>query len=237
MKSENEKNPITISGVEKTYDKLFKHMSILSANDVIIRKDCKFCNHPMRVDAELEYERVNRSFSPVLKFFQKWEEKNPEGFIWKSPHTQDLGPATMNFPNVRLHLLQHYAQVEKKKWLAEYGERVTEMMNYKIDKDKRFEMLSNVFEMKWHEIASNPLLDDHKQIDTLCKIAKSILEIDVVQARLRGEIQSVNIVIEKFTTTWAHAIKNAESPEVRNALVNTLDTFQNMDSTIVPEVE
>ncbi len=228
MQNENNENETAISiiNVEKTYDKIFKHMSKLTEGDIIKRKDCKFCNHPIRFEAEAEFEKRSRSFRPVLKFFHDWDKNNP-----------DSGLKPMNDVNVRNHLLQHYAQQEKKKWIAEYGERVTEMMNYKIDKEKRFEMMSVVLEMKLHDIASDITLDPLKQVETLTKITKAILDVNVIQARLSGEIKPVTVFIEKFQHIFAHQVKNAVSPEAKNALLGVLDNLQNMDSTIIPELE
>lgn len=223
--NENETN-LSITSVDKTYDKIFKHMSRLAEGDIIKRKDCKFCQHPIRFEAEAEFELRSRSYAPVLKFFQTWEKQNP-----------NCGLVLMKKENVRGHLLQHYAQQEKNKWLKEYGERITEMMNYKIDKEKRFEMMSNALELKFHELSSNPTLDLHKQVDSITKIVKSILEINVIQGRLSGDMKIVNVFIEKFQSCFLHQIKSAESPEVRNALVGMLDNLQNMDITVVPEIE
>lgn len=215
-----------IPAVSKSYDSLFKEITKLEEGDVIVRQNCKFCTHPLRAEAERKFEQGNRtSYTLVLKFFQEHEKTNPE-------------LPTMNLSNIKAHILNHYIQQEKRAWMREYSGRLTEIMNYKISQDRMFEMLSATLEMKLHEIASDPTLDPLKQADTMTKIVKSKLEVIVVQNRLRGEMDAVNILTETLQNVWFHQIKSEKDPLVKRSLIRCLDAFQSkMEGTILPQTE
>jgi len=227
-KNENEKKLGDLVLPNHSYDGLFKAISKLTPDGIIKRHDCKFCNHPARSEAEAKYEASGRSnMNNIVKFLNDWNNAHPEA-----------GLKPMNWINIRGHLLNHYLQQEKKKWLAEYGERITELMNYKVDKEQKFEMLASALELKFHEINSNPTLDPMKSADTLTKISKAIIEITITQAKMRGEMQTVNVFIDRFQNIWSHMVKSAKDPGVRTALLEGLETFQtNLESTVIPEIE
>ena len=100
------------------------------------------------------------------------------------------------------------------------------MMNYKISQDQQFEMLCKALEDKFLEIGSNPHLDPVKQADIMTKLSKSILEIVAIQCKMRGDLEVVSVLTEKFIGVWLHMIAAQESPETKQELVVALDAFQ-----------
>ena len=132
----------------------------------------------------------------------------------------------MHFQNVKNHLLNHYEQQQRKVWLREYGDRLLEVMNKKVNDEFRLNVLTQQMEMKLHDIAADPRLDLCKQADAMTKLAKMIVDLTLTQAKLRGELQTVNIVTEKFTNIWYRAITAQKDPLVKRALMESLDTFQ-----------
>ena len=205
-----------IPSSERTYDGFFKQITKLQEGDMIIKQSCKFCVHPVRLEAEQKFEQSHRSnYSLIGKFFKEWEDAHPGEF--EKP---------MNMENVRTHLYNHYLQQEKRIWLRDYSEKLKEMINYKIDQGHRFEMLRASLEIKLHEIAANPTLDVMKQADVLTKITKSICEIELTQHKLRTEIDSEKIILEKVADIWYKTIKMTSNAEVRRLLMDALDSFQ-----------
>jgi hypothetical protein len=214
---------IKIASIENTYDGLFATLHKLDPHDVITRSNCKLCNHPYRAETERKFEEVGRAYTTTFNFIKAWEKDNPQ-------------PVPINFTNVRSHLLQHYLKQERKIWLKEYAIDLKALMDYKVDQDHKFEMLGASLELKLHEIASDPTLDILKQADVMTKLVKSILEITVTQAKLRGEMQSVNIVIDKFQHVWFKLVNSQPNEEVKRALLDGLDTFQSeLQGAILPE--
>ena len=215
-----------IPQVKQSYDNLFKQITKLEKDDVIVRSNCKFCMHPARIEAERKFEQGNRSsFSLVLKFFKDYEKEHPD-------------VPSMNMTNVRTHLLNHYLQQEKKIFMREYGQRLGAVLNYKMDQDRMFEMLSATLELKLHEIASDATLDPLKAADTITKIVKTKLDVIAIQSRLRGEMETVSIITNAFQNVFFHQIKNEQDPLVKRNLIKCLDAFQaKMEGTILPSNE
>jgi len=210
--------------IESSYDRVFKQITKLEEGDIICRANCKFCNHPIRIEAEKKYEQGNRtSYSLVLKFFKDWESKNPE-----------VPP--MNMVNVRSHLLNHYLQQERRIMIREYGDNLKEIMNYKIHQDQRFDMLRSSLELKLHEIASDRSLDPMKQVDTICKVTKAICEIEVTRSKLKSQLDAEQAMLEKCANAWSYAIRLTDHPEAKRRLVDAMESFEaSLDGVILPE--
>ncbi len=230
-KSHNDLTPkpsdeFDIPAFEQQYDAIFKHITKLDDGDIIVRVNCKFCNHPARTLAERKFEQANRTnFSMVLKFFKDWESQHPDS---------DIPP--MNEMNVRTHLLNHYLQQEKRIWMREYGDRLKEIMNYKIDQDYRFGALISTLELKLHEIASNPTLDPMKQADTMAKLTKAICDIVVTRGRLKSELESEQVILTKVASAWHRTISLTTHPEAKRLLMDALDTFKaTLEGVVVPD--
>lgn len=202
-----------ISKLDRTYNELFNAVSELDENNLIVRRNCKFCNHPIRHDAEKKWEQVAGSFSPVKKFFETWEKDNP-------------GYPKMNGQNIRNHLLTHYAKQEQRLWLQEYAKECQSYMNYKISQDHRFEMLRAVIEKQLFDVGSNPTLDVIKKSDQMVKLTKSLLDIDECQAKLRGDLKPVSVITERFMDVWLHVINSQENEQTKIQLLSALDQFQ-----------
>jgi hypothetical protein len=214
---------IKISSVENTYDGLFATLNELDHTDIIVRTNCKMCTHPYRRETERRFEEIGRNYTLTFKFIKDWEQSNPQS-------------APVNFSNVRTHMQSHYLKQERQIWLREYSRDLKAMMDYKVDQDRKFEMLGAALELKLHEIAADPTIDIIRQADAMTKLVKSMLELTITQAKLRGEMQAVNIVIEKFQHVWFQLVNSQENEDVKRALLDGLDTFQTeLQSSILPE--
>lgn len=205
-----EKLPLAKS--EKLYDDYFKELSKLQQDDIICRPNCKFCVHPARIEAEQKWEQTG-IYASVERFFENYRKEHPEA-------------PQMNFLNIKNHLLNHYEQQQKKVWLREYSDRLLSVMNKRITDEQRMDLMKHQFEMKLHEIASDPTLDPLKQVVAMTKLGKVILDIAMTGAKLRGELQSVHLVTEKLTNVWVSTIMQQEDPRVKKALLDSLDEFQ-----------
>ena len=86
----------------------------------------------------------------------------------------------------------------KRMWMREYGSKLKEAMDVKIQKDEQFEVMIQATQLKLFEIFSNPTLDSHKQVDMISKLTKTILEISVVQAKLKGDIDTIDVYRQNF---------------------------------------
>jgi len=204
---------VSLPSVERDYEALFKEVSKLDENDLVVRKNCKFCNHPNRFDAELKWEKSGGSFAMVQKYFDELCVLDPT-----LPH--------MTYQNIRDHVYNHYKAQERKIFLREYSERLRDFINYKTSRDKMFEAQDAALEMQLFDIASSPNIDSCKKADVMCKIGKLRLEILLTQQRLKGELNVGHAMVEKFMNVWLHLIGAQKDEQVRKGLMDALDSFQ-----------
>lgn len=197
---------------EKLYQDYFQELSKLQQDDIISRPNCKFCVHPARQEAEQKWEQTG-VYASVERFFENYRKEHPEA-------------PRMSFLNIKNHLLNHYEQQQKKVWLREYSDRLLAVMNKRVTDEQRMDLMKQQFEMKLHEIASDPTLDPIKQVDAMTKLGKVILDIAVTGAKLRGELQSVHLVTEKLTNVWVSTIQQQNDPKIKKILLDSLDEFQ-----------
>lgn len=203
----------SMGAIDATYQDLFKEITRIEDSSLSFRPNCKFCNHPIRIQGEQKWEESNFSFAPVERLFKKWEEENPS-------------ESRMYPQNIRTHLLKHYRSQEKKLWLEHYTEECKAYMNLKIAQDRRFDMLRAVAQKEMFEIAADPTLDRIKKSDQIVKLIKIVLEIDDMQNRLRGDIRPANVLMERFSNAWSFMIAKQHDEKVKAVLLETLDLFQ-----------
>lgn len=213
---------VPLNKIESTYDEYFHELTKLQEDDIIVRSNCKFCTHPARAEAELKFEKSGH-YASVERFFEDWSKTHPDDPV-------------MNPMNIRNHILNHYLQQQKRIWLREYSERLLSIMNKRISDDQRLDMLKHQFEMKLHEIASDPTIPPLKAADAMAKMGKVVVDITLTIAKLRGEIQTVQVVMEKFSDAWERLILRQQDPQMRRALVQSLEFFQS-DLEGLPIVE
>ena len=66
-----------------------------------MKSNCKFCNHPLRANAEERFEKGNRtSYMVVERVFRDYEAEHPDA-------------ERMSSQGIRNHLKTHYMQQEK----------------------------------------------------------------------------------------------------------------------------
>lgn len=198
--------------INEKYKQYFKRLTRLGAGDVITRPNCKFCNHPARKEGEEEFEKYG-SYAAVERFFEKYHQSHPEAPL-------------MNFRNIRSHIENHFYQQQKKQRMAEYCDWLTEVMSEKRAKEEMFGILCESAKMKYMEVVSNNALEPSRQVDAMVKLGKLVLDVAKYEAEIRGDLKPVNILIDKVTNVWHHAIKDEEDPKVQRRLLEVLDIFQ-----------
>jgi hypothetical protein len=216
---EEQKLPLAKS--EQHIDSYFKELTKLQKDDVICRPNCKFCVHPDRQAAEMKWEKTG-IYASVERHFDNYRKEHPEA-------------QQMSFLNIKNHLLNHYEQQQKKVWLREYSDRLLSVMNKRLSDEQSMELMKQQFLLKLHEITSDPTLDPFKQVDAMSKLGKVILEIQMTSARLKGEIQGVQLVTDKLTNVWVSLISDANDPKLKHLLMNSLDQFLDLEG--VPLIE
>ena len=230
LKTDNTQNPLAqstkrveenkellIPSLEKSVGGFLKKVSTMQAGDVIVHPTCKLCHHPLRSEAEVKWEQTRGShgkgnISMVTKFL--------------NDRADEYDGVKFNQQNVTAHLTNHYDQQMKRMWLRHYGQHLSDIMNYKIGKDEMFEGILQTLHYKLHETAANPDLDPVKQADMLSKYTKSAIEVVVLQSKLRGEFDTLDLYKEKFHQIIVHYIAEKDVDRQRE-LFQRLDDAKN----------
>jgi len=213
-KKNEENNDLLIPSVEKTYDKYFDKITELQAGDIITNAQCKLCNHPLRSEAEAKWEQSKGrggkgSYSLVVKFLNDQAEM--------------FDGIKFNFQNVSVHINHHYEQQLKRAWMREYGKHLSGIMNYKINKEEMFEGMIQALQLKLFETAANPDIDQPKQADMMAKLSKAILDVSVVQAKLRGDIDTLDVYKDKVQNVIVNFIASEKDTTRQRELLEQLD--------------
>lgn len=204
---------VPLQKLEKNCDSFIEKLSEFDEDTIITRSNCKFCHHLARQEAEEQFERT-ASYAPVQRFFEKYNEEHPE-----SPK--------MYFRNIKSHLDHHYAQQEKKLRIGEYCKWLNEILQEKRQKEQTMDALFASAEMKYLEIAADNTMEAYKQVDSLVKLGKLLLEINRTQAEIKGELKPINVLVDKVINVWSHAIKSEEDPKVQRKLMEVLENMHN----------
>ena len=214
QKKVEENQSFLLPNAEKAYDKYFQKITELQANDIIVNPQCKLCNHPLRTQAEEQWELTKGqsgkgSYRLVIKLLNE--------------HADEYDGTIFNYQNVSTHLNHHYEQQLKRLWLREYGQHLAGIMNYKVGKDEMFEAMIQATQLKLFEMAANPDIEPAKQADMMTKLTKSILDIAVVQAKLRGDIDTIDVYKEKFQNIIVNFIAKEQNSTRQRELIEQLD--------------
>lgn len=211
--STSEKSLIPLQHLENKCDSFITRLSEFEEEHVIKRVNCKFCNHPARKEAEEHYERTG-SYAPVQRFFDDYHEKHPD-------------TPKMSFRNLKGHLDHHYDQQQKKLQISEYCKFLNDIIRERREREISLDTLYSSAEIKYYEIMADNLMDKAKQIDSVTKLGKLLIDIHKCQTEAGRDVKPVNILIDKVTNVWHHAITSEEDPKVQRRLLEVLDLFQN----------
>jgi len=208
----NTSNDSALPEVEQKFSSFFDKVKEFTADDVICRANCLLCNHPIRDEAEAQFERTN-SYTMVDNLLQKYRKEYPKTKI-------------IAYASIRNHLNKHYKHQERQWALREYAEKHNAWLGMKIGQDERFENMITQMEMKLWEIAASDELDLIKQAEAMSKLGKTILEVLTIQQKLRGDLDSVAVLQGRVQSSWVHAINKQTDPEIRHVLLDALSVFE-----------
>jgi vacuolar-type H+-ATPase catalytic subunit A/Vma1 len=204
--------PVPLVDINNNYSGFAATLTNLEKGDIIYRPNCKFCNHPARMDAEKRWERAG-SWIAVEKFFENYRQQHPE-----SPE--------MNNSNIRAHLINHYDQQFRRIRMRDYLDHLQEVMNQKLNHEQMLNSLATSLKMKYLDVASDGEMDTFRQVDAMTKIAKVIVEVLKHHAEIKGDIKPVNIFAEQVLHVWSDAIKTEHDDGVKRRLMDVMDVFQ-----------
>ena len=200
-----ENKQFLVPSVEKAYRQYFDKVTELQAGDIIVNSQCKLCNHPLRSEQTKGRGGVG-SYISVLKFLNDHEK------------AEEYGNVKFNYPNLSVHINNHYEQQMKRIHMREYGRHLSDAINYKINKEEMFEGMIQALQLKLYETASNPDLDITKQCSIMNGLTKSILDASIVQAKLRGDIDTVEVYKEKVQNIMINFISDQDEDKRKDFL-------------------
>ena len=210
----DESQKLLLPGAEAQFEKYFNKITELRAGDIIVKPHCKLCNHPLRAEAEEKWELTKGnsgrgSYTMVIKFLNS--------------HADEYDGVKFNHQNVSVHINNHYEQQLKRVWMREYGKDLQQVLNYRINKEEMFEGIIQSLQLKLFEIAAIPGLDIAKQADMMAKLSKQISETAITQAKLRGDLDTLDIYKEKVRTIFVKFIAAEPDLNRQRELLERLD--------------
>lgn len=216
-------NTIFSPDADQNINKVFDALIEVNDNDIIVRKNCKLCNHPLRFEAEKKWEESNFEYTETSNWLQeeikKHNEENELDDMWEYLSVQ----------NVRNHMKNHYKEQERQIRLKEYSKKIEDVIKIKQDKSRLLEVgLAVCFENlgRMASIETDGSMKNEKsRSDALNKIMATILNIVDLQAKIESEVTTAEIVEERFVRTWIEAINKETSEAKKTILVGLLEDF------------
>lgn len=212
-KSDQESNVTPLGTTAHKYSQFLDRMTEIGENDIIMRANCKFCNHPARAEAEEKWERTSGSFASVERFFEECRKQNPEY-------------PSVSYSNIKAHIEHHYQKQIRNLRMREYGESLKETMSQRAADQEMLEALSTSLQMKYVDVASDAELDSAKQTDSMVKLAKILVDVVKFKAELTGDFKQINIFAEKVMNVWNHAIQSEPDDNVKRKFLQFLDDLE-----------
>jgi hypothetical protein len=205
------------NGVQEVFEKT----SELVNDEIIVRPNCKFCNHPARFEAE-EIWAKRHNFSAIARFFDEYHGNNP-------------GSPKMSVQNVKAHIESHYEQQMRRIHIREYGERLSEFMQVNRSNEQRCIQLLASLELQLIEVASDPTLDKIKQADAMVKMTRGVTDLLEAYNKITSEIDPARILLDKLKTVFDDAIRNQDREDVKNILLNVVGQLEDSTRDVVIE--
>lgn len=207
--------PLPLADARHIYETYFAEMTRLDENDIVCNVKCKFCNHPMRFEAEELWEQT-RSVLRLKSFFDKYRKEKPD-----DPHRY-----AMNSSNIRAHIYNHYFDQQRKIRVREYCARLPELLEHQLQQDRLFDMLLVTMQERYLDVVSDEAMEKAKRSDAIIKLVGQMLKVVELQARLKGELRTVHVMAEKFLNVWVNAIQSEQDDTVKRRLIEALDIFK-----------
>ena len=106
------------------------------------------------------------------------------------------------------------------------------MLNHKISKKKRIEVLLAMLEDKAFKYASLEHENEDKAIkhdDMLLKTIKEMVNLIKMQAELDGELKPVQVVVEKVQGIFVDFMSRIKDPQLRSDMVKKLEVLRELN--------
>jgi len=223
IKKDNESLEVFSSDMEQQIDKVFDALIEVNSKDIIVRKNCKLCNHPFRFEAEQKWEELNYDYTNTTVWIndeiKKHNSDNELSQMWEYLSVQ----------NVRNHMKGHYKEQERQIRLKEYSKKIEEVVKIKQSKEKLLEIGLAVCFENLGRIASvetdGNMKSEKSRSDALNKIMSTILSIVELQSRIEGEISTAQLVEERLSQVWVDAINKQNSEAKKTIMLGMLEDF------------
>lgn len=178
---------------------------------VIKKSNCKLCNSPNRLEAEKLYDE-NKTFKSIHKFL----EEQGESYDYKS---------------VCRHFNEHYERQKVNLVVSEYIEGFVSYRVNQVNELDRLETRRDMFEKALLVLAAqNDTAKDMNEIrknaTALKALNDSISSIETQINEIKKENEPIVIVLKTLEVLISEFIQEAESEDIKKALVSLLNDFE-----------
>lgn len=207
------KKDFELSPAQRKHHTIIRNKKVeVGEDDVIFKINCKFCNHPIRSEAEKKWDET-QSYTKVRKLFEAYRVEHPEA-------------PEMKGDNIYLHINRHYVQQSKKIKIREYCEFLSETINDQLTQEQRLQSIATSLLWEYFDIAASvDVKDSLKKADTMVKLSKQYTEIVRCQAELRGDITPMVVMAQKIMNTFVRTINIEQDPVIKKRFTDLLDVL------------
>jgi len=222
-KEEENENLILTPKLEKSIEQLFGTLIDVDSRDIIVRDNCKLCNHRLRFEAERKWEELDFNYTQAAGWI------NEQVDIFNDNAAEENREPYFTVLNVRNHMKSHYQEQERQIRLREYSKKLEALMNVKQDKSKILDLGLAVCYENLAKMASLETAGDLKaekiRSESINKIMSTMLNIIELQSKMDGDIASTDVLQEKFINVWVDVINKEKSDVKKKILMGMLEEF------------
>jgi hypothetical protein len=213
MPDSGQNDILPLGKAQKKYENFLARMSEIGEHDVEFRPNCKFCQHPARIQGEEKWERSGGSYITVENFFNEYRKEHPEC-------------PPISYTNIKGHIEHHYKQQIKKLRIREYTHNLKYLLKEKVDQIETLDALSASLQMKYMDLASDTEIDSVRQADAQGKLAKIIVDIIKLKFELSGDLKPINLFVEKALNIFGTHLSTTSNNEVKEALMQVINSIE-----------
>lgn len=210
------KNQSDMTPLQRSVHDFLQGVVDLDPQGVFTRADCKFCNHPLRKQAEDVFISTNNK-TKVIDFFNEKYKESPSEY------------PKMTTANIYNHLKRHFRNTVVSKRKEEFGDRIVGMLPKQLPLVQAMEFYAAVLQDEFLNLASDDDLDPIKKNDAMVKNAKMMLDLCQYHDNLNSDMEKIEMFMSQFQEIMTVQIKKQTNPEVREVLVEQLHAIESID--------
>jgi hypothetical protein len=215
-----------IESVKKFKKSVLDPLISVNANDIITKPNCKLCNSPLRLDAEVFWEENEFNKAKTLRWLN---ERVDDHNIDLEEDEDDLKMDYFSIINVKSHMDNHFKEQERQVRLRNYAENIESLLQAKKAKGDVLDFALAACQENLARMASvdtyGTLKGEKERSDGVNKCINQMLAVIKAQGEMEGELNAIDLVQEKVAQIWIQMIGEEENEAKKRIYVDMLESF------------